>query len=613
MQEFFSNGAFFIFIVVIIILLITMLPFPQYWGSSSSSSSKENAGGTDPRVALKKLCKYKKQPSKKAKINGLIDRVVGIVMPKRIAEFTKRMKDSGLYDSMFILDAVQGSNLKKDEIKNNGLWDPANDKRNDKPLRMNEIGCSLSHLCILQDFLDSSDNYVLIFEDDIKPANKRDLEILEATIEDIKKKNLVFDAFFLSYCAEQQDVSKFDDITKLLTISDYFFKLKGVHCANAVVISKQGARKILSLSLPITKPIDKVLYYGISDGNLVAYGMTYRIFNQDRKISSEIGGYSKESYEGFFQFDNHLYDVKYEDFMAYLKQKKERAEIENFELSPSVKSKFKTMKPRERMGIGNQLGVYCLWYLKAMNDGTDFNYNETIAKEKKFGLDFFSMFPNAIKYKKGGQKQPVPELAKLRHPFLGNKEFHSVHDIALYQNYRGILQKALALESVKSNGYDITIHLRFEDVLQGSTSYTVFPAKFYSEVLATITTSPKERILIVCAKPHNEFLDAAFTKTLAAVKESPGVKIVDVQSTGAKEDFYTLLGSNIYVMSTGTFTFFAGFLSPTVKEIHVPYFGINATDDGIPIYSADWKSTKETKIVIHKNVPAKQITKIEEL
>lgn len=613
------NEVLFVFVIVLIILLITILPFPQYWGGggglNSSSSNEHATGKIETRNALRSLCKYTKKPLIKTQLFGLIDRIVGIVLPKRMNQFTKKMKESGLYNDMYMLDAIKGSNLNKDQLEKNGLWDRLKDKRANRPVRMNELGCSLSHLCILQDFLDSNDNYVLIFEDDIKSATSDDMEIFESAIEDIRKLSLKFDAFYLSYSSELSEVSNFADATKLMTISNYFFHLKGVHCANAVIFSRQGAAKVLAKSLPILKPIDKVLFLSIKDGSLLAYGMIYRIFDQDRDISSEITGYgSIKTYKQYFQFENKRYNVTFDDFNQYLKDH-EGTVIENFELIPKVKSKFKTMNMRKFAGIGNQLGVYCFWYLKALNDGTEFNYNENIAKINKFGLDFFDFFPQAIKHRKESPKENIPELAKLRHPFKDRqKDFPSVHDIALYQNYRSLLQTAVGISSdtIKPNNYDITIHLRFDDVLQGVTSYTVFPAKFYSEVLSTITAS-KEKVVIVCAKPHNEFLEVAFKKTLEAVKNSPGVKSVDVQSKTPKEDFYTLLGSNIYIMSTGTFTFFAGFLSPTVKEIHVPYFGINATDDGIPIYSADWKSTKETKIIIHRNVPSKQITKIEEL
>ena len=95
------------------------------------------------------------------------------------------------------------------------------------------------------------------------------------------------------------------------------------------------------------------------------------------------------------------------------------------------------------------------------------------------------------------------------------------------------------------------------------------------------------------------------------------MKSVEVFSQSLKADFDMLLSSKIYVMSCGTFSYFGGLLSPVVKEIHVPFYGINAQPtekEKLALCSADWKSTKETNIVIHKNyMPSRNIVKIEDL
>lgn len=275
----------------------------------------------------------------------------------------------------------------------------------------------------------------------------------------------------------------------------------------------------------------------------------------------------------------------------------------------------RTLGRSGRMGLGNQIALFSYMYLTALNEGTDFVFDKKFVKDKNIGFEIFQVFPTLEQYHKSTGKMIIPEMDLYKNikPLFG---FSRVHDVKLYQNYRSLLRVALGIKTpIHWNGYDVTVHLRFDDI-ETIDTYTVLPLKFYEEVFDSITEK-KERVLIVCKTPETRFLKQVLEKTLDTITTRSGVKTVDVYNHSLKEDFDMLLSSKIFVMSCGTFSYFGALLSPTVKEIHVPYYGINAQvteKEKLAICSADWKSTNETKIVIHTNhMPIKNIMKIENL
>ena len=119
-----------------------------------------------------------------------------------------------------------------------------------------------------------------------------------------------------------------------------------------------------------------------------------------------------------------------------------------------------------RMGVGNQLGLYCYMYLKALDEGVEFIFDEKFADQKKVGYEIFQVFPNLERHRKSTGKMVVPEIEPYRNikPLFG---FSRVHDIKLYQNYRGLLRQALGIRGINWNGFDVTVHLRFKILSKG--------------------------------------------------------------------------------------------------------------------------------------------------
>ena len=276
---------FITFIICIVVILITILPFPQYWSKMKNIGEHANATNIDIHDELRKMGKYVSTPTtKNTKLFGIIDRIGAMVLPDRYFNFQSNMSNIGLYNQMYILDAIRGENLEE----KTALYDKT--RRSMKP---NQIGCALSHLKLIQDFVDDSTvNYIFIMEDDLKIITMNEMRLFEFGFKELIAKIPNFDIFYLSYTIEDRSVPNIQEVEKIQkeTGLQYIWKMNGCLCASAYVISKKGAKKILERALPVTEHIDKVYEKGIRDGFFLAYGMISRIFDQDKKnIKSTLG------------------------------------------------------------------------------------------------------------------------------------------------------------------------------------------------------------------------------------------------------------------------------------------------------------------------------------
>lgn len=281
------------------------------------------------------------------------------------------------------------------------------------------------------------------------------------------------------------------------------------------------------------------------------------------------------------------------------------------------------IKPPKNSGrTGNQISLCAYAFLYSIHTGTDFT--------NIYKIDPPLFPPNYIE----NDDQPIslPELRKYRQTV---KEGFP-QDVRLFQNYRDILQNFFLPDScpesdseseldhqpevkLKEPEYDITIHIRTDDIGNSHNSYTALPFSFYKEALNNIINSDEKRgifnkhysILIVCKKPHDFFTEQILHTILKGIERFKIIKknreynrfTVNVHSESLKEDFQKMLESNIYISSISTLSFWAGFLGPYCKEIHVPLWGLFTANGGTGVgnlHLEEWKSTPETKIVLHK-------------
>ena len=146
-----------------------------------------------------------------------------------------------------------------------------------KPVNSGRIACHLGHLTILEQFLQSSNEYALIFEDDVYLTPGKSYERkhkLRTILENIPKNAQIV---YLSFCHE------FCDLTK--KYNDIFIHAVRPLCRHIYLVSREGARIILDNTFPMYNTGDKMIGTLISDKILKGYLVNPNFFtlNQNRQ------------------------------------------------------------------------------------------------------------------------------------------------------------------------------------------------------------------------------------------------------------------------------------------------------------------------------------------
>jgi hypothetical protein len=158
----------------------------------------------------------------------------------------------------------------------------------DCTLNMGKICCHYSHIMALKRFLNSDSEYVIIFEDDNRPINKKDyigvLYVFEYILKHIPQD---FELLNLSSCWEDCDLVK--------EINEHTVLSHRALCRNAYIMSRKGAAKVVSHTVPMSKYSgDNMVAHIIkSEPFLKAYSSKYNLFDQNREVlGSELGNNS---------------------------------------------------------------------------------------------------------------------------------------------------------------------------------------------------------------------------------------------------------------------------------------------------------------------------------
>jgi GR25 family glycosyltransferase involved in LPS biosynthesis len=152
----------------------------------------------------------------------------------------------------------------------------------DQPVYMTrqEIAVALSHIEVWKQVALGDADYVLILEDDIffywnfsSFMEKAWIELASSRIDEN-----VFDVLYLSYDEVKTKAEKIE-------VSDLLFKpVRGLWCLSGYVLSKKGAKKLLSL-LPVRGPVD--LWINFHFDKLDVYATKKPIINQRRDYCSD--------------------------------------------------------------------------------------------------------------------------------------------------------------------------------------------------------------------------------------------------------------------------------------------------------------------------------------
>ncbi|MFW1858325.1 glycosyltransferase family 25 protein [Acinetobacter defluvii] len=147
-----------------------------------------------------------------------------------------------------------------------------------KPLTPAELGCTLSHLSALENFLETDDEYALIFEDDAIIPFSLSLEILE---EEIKKLHLPQNILLSLGGIQMKESRKVRGILKtqkildktILEVHPHFYNR--VNYAVAYVVDREMAKNLLSYHNDIRKADDWSYLFDFNDQSHVL--MTYLV------------------------------------------------------------------------------------------------------------------------------------------------------------------------------------------------------------------------------------------------------------------------------------------------------------------------------------------------
>ena len=140
------------------------------------------------------------------------------------------------------------------------------------------VACHLGHINILKEFIKTSKEYSIIFEDDIYIDDNQldDVKIkLTSIINNIPKDA---DIVYISYCHEYCNYTK--KYNDLFTISHRPL------CRHFYLVSKNGATKIINNTLPMYDNGD-IMYANLIKNNILkAYNVNHEYFNiiQNREV-----------------------------------------------------------------------------------------------------------------------------------------------------------------------------------------------------------------------------------------------------------------------------------------------------------------------------------------
>jgi len=160
-------------------------------------------------------------------------------------------------------------------IKNNFITEKWTKQSN---FNFGRVACHMGHINILKEFLNSNKRYALIFEDDIyidysildKIRNKF-TEIFDNIPQDA---NIIYFSFCWEHCTKTQEYNK------------YFNKSFRPYCRHCYLVSRVGARIIVTESTPMDKPGDNIVGNLIKNKKLISYNVKpdFLSIEQNRQI-----------------------------------------------------------------------------------------------------------------------------------------------------------------------------------------------------------------------------------------------------------------------------------------------------------------------------------------
>jgi glycosyl transferase family 25 len=137
------------------------------------------------------------------------------------------------------------------------------------------VGCYLSHVLLWKKLVESDNEYMLIFEDDVVPLYINSYEKIN---ELLNESNGDFDILLLGCnCRDKNKIEVSKNINKCI----FFFEL------HSYIISKKAANELLKYIYPIDMQIDSYIsFYNLINPNFKTYYSKKHLFRQSKHISN---------------------------------------------------------------------------------------------------------------------------------------------------------------------------------------------------------------------------------------------------------------------------------------------------------------------------------------
>ena len=139
------------------------------------------------------------------------------------------------------------------------------------------IGCSISHMNVWSKFLETNDDYAIIFEDDIVLEENFNEKLANALFEVPR----TYDIIYLGCIGCDTNNLLFGKITKKIQLTSNIAKNDFALGTHAYIVSRKGAQKLLlELDGKLNSPIDNSITKLVDDGIIESYMVTPRIAHQ---------------------------------------------------------------------------------------------------------------------------------------------------------------------------------------------------------------------------------------------------------------------------------------------------------------------------------------------
>lgn len=209
----------------------------------------------------------RKSESFNTNVNSSLKLSYVITLPDRKNYIQKIMPGFGL--NPIILPATLKSNLNKENLIKSKFLSP------ESKLNIGQIACHYSHIKTLKTFLQTSEPWALIFEDDIEAAkensNYYNLQITNI----LRNVSSNFDLIYLGRC---YDRCEYDE-----TITPGLVRCFWPLCRHSYIVSRKGAQYIINNTLPLKIQGDNTIANLIFKKKMLAYAAKPALFYQNRK------------------------------------------------------------------------------------------------------------------------------------------------------------------------------------------------------------------------------------------------------------------------------------------------------------------------------------------